>query len=104
MPLVRQSNELERGVERRVEVQLGPLAGFDLRPSRLFVWYGDDRASERILPLGRAPRMLRGARPRRSVHLPGVEVSYFGNPLVTVALAGRAWYREVRRYATGDER
>jgi len=101
----RQTTELVRGGERRLEVQVGPIAGVDVRPSRVFFWYGDVRdGSERIISLDNVPRQLRGSRPRRTVRLPGVELSYVGNPLVTVALASRAWYRELRRYATGDGR
>ena len=40
--------------------------------------------------------MLRQARPRRYVQLPGLEVSYLGNPAVTLALASGAWYRRLR--------
>ena len=101
----RQTTELVRGGERRLEVQVGPLAGVDVRPSRVFFWHGDERGGrERIISLEQAPRQLRGSRPRRTVRLPGVDIAYVGNPLVTVALAGRAWYRELRRYAAGSER
>jgi hypothetical protein len=95
---MQQSQALERGVERQVVLQVGPFAGLDLRPSRLFFWYGADRgAGERIVSLDRAPRVLRQGRPRRYLHLPGIEVSYLGNPLVTLALSGRSWYRRLRQ-------
>ena len=98
MARIEQSQALERGVERQVVLQVGPLLGLDLRPSRLFFWYGADRTEgERIVSLDRAPKVLRQGRPRRYVHLPGVEVSYLGNPLVTVMLSGRSWYNRLRR-------
>ena len=97
MALTRQSTELERGVERQIVLQVGPLVGIDVRPSRLFVWVGGERTdSERIVSLDKAPRVLRRARPRRYLQLPGLEVSYLGNPAVTLALASGAWYRRLR--------
>jgi len=97
MALTRQSTELERGVERQIILQVGPLVGIDVRPSRLFVWYGNARgAQERIVSLDKAPRVLRRPRPRRFVQLPGLEVSYLGNPAVTLLLASGAWYRRLR--------
>jgi hypothetical protein len=98
MARIEQSQALERGVERQVVLQVGPLLGLDLRPSRLFFWYGAERGrGERIVSLDRAPRVLRQGRPRRYVHLPGVEVSYLGNPLVTVLLSGRSWWHRLRQ-------
>jgi len=97
MAIVRQSTELEQGVERQIVLQVGPLAGVDVRPSRLFLWYGEERSgAERIVSLDKAPRVLRRAHPRRYVQLPGIEVSYLGNPAVTLALASGAWYRRLR--------
>ena len=102
MALTRQSTELERGVERQIVLQVGPLVGIDVRPSRLFVWYGSERTgAERIVSLDRAPRVLRRARPRRYVQLRGLEVSYLGNPAVTLALASGAWYRRLRATVVG---
>ncbi len=77
-----------RGVERSLEVQLGPLGGFDLRPTRVFVWGGAEREGERILPLGSAPRNLRIPRREREHELGSVHVRSLGNPLMTIALAG----------------
>ena len=48
------------------------------------------------MSLDKAPRVLRRAHQRRYVQLPGVEVSYLGNPAVTLALASGAWYRRLR--------
>src|SRR5215210_2349492 len=36
--------ELVRGVERTFEVQVGALGGFELRPTRCFLWLGEERA------------------------------------------------------------
>lgn len=78
-----------RGVERSLEIQLGPLGGLDLRPTRLFVWGGAERAGrERIVPLGSAPRNLRIPRRERELHAGRVHVRSLGNPVMTVALAG----------------
>jgi len=97
MAIVRQSTELEHGVERQIVLQVGPIVGLDLRPSRLFMWAGSERSgTERIVSLDKAPRVLRRAHQRRYVQLPGVEVSYLGNPAVTLALASGAWYRRLR--------
>jgi len=78
-----------RGVERQLEVQLGPLGGFDLRPTRLFLWSGDEREGrERVLSLGSAPRSLLIPRTEKEVRAGAVRVRSLGNPLMTVALAG----------------
>jgi len=45
--------------------------------------------------------VLRRPRPRRYMQLPGVEVSYLGNPAVTLALASGAWYRRLRDAMVG---
>ena len=78
-----------RGVERSLEVQLGSLGGFDLRPTRVFVWGGAERAGrERIVPLGSPPRSLRIPRREREHQAGAVHVRSLGNPLMTIALAG----------------
>jgi hypothetical protein len=89
MALTRQSTELERGVERQIVLQVGPLVG------------SERTDTERIVSLDKAPRVLRRARPRRYLQLPGVEVSYLGNPAVTLALASGAWYRRLRDSMAG---
>jgi hypothetical protein len=91
-----------RGVERSLEIQLGPLGGFDLRPTRLFLWDGSERAGrERIVALGSPPRSLDLERREREVAAGSVRVRTLGNPLMTLALAGvhaaRAAVREARR-------
>ena len=56
------------GVERSLEVQLGPLGGFDVRPTRLFVWGGDERKGhERIVSFGSPPQSLSSARREREL-------------------------------------
>ena len=78
-----------RGVERQLEVQLGPLGGFDLRPTRLFLWSGDEREGrERVVSLGSPPRSLLIPRTEKEVRAGAVRVRSLGNPLMTVALAG----------------
>lgn len=81
--------ELVRGVERSFEVQLGALGGFELRPTRCFLWTGEDRAGrERVVSLGSAPRSLRIPRREREVEMGIVRARTLGNPLMTIALAG----------------
>ena len=78
-----------RGVERSVEVQVGVLGGFEVRPTRVFVWGGSARAGrERVVSLGSPPRSLLIPRREREVHAGAVRVRSLGNPLMTVALAG----------------
>jgi len=90
-----------RGVERSLEIQVGPLGGFDLRPTRLFLWDGAERAGrERIVALGSPPKSLDLERRERELQAGAVRVRTLGNPLMTLALAGvhaaRAAIREAR--------
>lgn len=90
--------ERVRGVERSLQVQVGGLGGFELRPTRFFVWGGTEReGSERILPLGARPRNLLVPRRPREVHAGSVHVRTLGNPLMTMALAGIHAARQIRR-------
>ena len=83
------SPERVRGLERSLEVQLGPLGGFELRPTRFFLWAGEEREGhERVVSLGAAPRNLVVPRRRTEVRAGAVRVRSLGNPLLTVALAG----------------
>jgi hypothetical protein len=92
-----------RGRERGFEVQLGELGGFEVRPTRFFVWAGIERAeSERILSLGRPPRSLLIPRKESEYHAGGVHVRSVGNPLMTVALAAVHTFRSARRRAPSD--
>ena len=85
------------GEERSFEVQIGPLFGVDVRPSRVFVWTGSDRRGRRIVHLGRAPRTMVVPRRRRQFRAGPVEVTLLGNPLLTLGQAGIAAARAVRR-------
>lgn len=84
--------------ERTVVVYVGGWGGAELRPTRLFLWLGRrESGHEWLLPLapGGPPRLLRRARRRRYLSLGrGWEVSYLGNPGVTLGLVG---YRLARR-------
>jgi hypothetical protein len=94
----RESAARVRGRERELEVQLGALGGFELRPTRLFVWTGNERAGrERVVSLGSAPRNLMIPRRERELNAGGVRVRSLGNPLMTVALAGVHAVRAARR-------
>ena len=82
------SPEVVRGVERSFEVKIAGLGGFELRPTRLFLWAGEDReATERIVSLGREPRSLDIPRHEHELRAGAVEVRTLGNPLMTLALA-----------------
>jgi hypothetical protein len=95
-----QKPERVRGVERSLQVQLGALGGFDLRPTRFFLWTGEEReGNERVLPLGSAPRSLLIPRRPREIDAGPVHVKTLGNPLMTVALAGVHAARRLRRAA-----
>jgi hypothetical protein len=94
----RETGARVRGRERELEVQLGPLGGFELRPTRLFVWTGNERAGrERVLSLGSAPRNLMIPRRERELRAGVVRVRSLGNPLMTLALAGVHAVKAARR-------
>lgn len=77
------------GVERSLEVRVGSLGGFELRPTRLFLWSGLEREhKERIVSLGRHPQSLDMPRRERELRAGSVSMRTFGNPLMTAALAG----------------
>jgi hypothetical protein len=87
-----------RGVERSLEIQVGPLGGLELRPTRLFVWAGAERAgTERIVSLGVPPRTLVVPRRERELQAGPVHVRSLGNPVMTVALAGVHVARKIAR-------
>jgi len=90
--------ERVRGAERSVQVQVGSLGGFDLRPSRFFVWTGEAREGrERVLPFGTAPRNLKIPRRPRELDAGPVHVRTLGNPAMTVALAAVQVTRRLRK-------
>ena len=87
-----------RGVERSLEIQLGRLGGIDVRPTRLFLWGGEERKGrERIVSLGTPPRSLLIPRREREVQAGAVHVRSLGNPLMTVALASVHVARKLAR-------
>jgi hypothetical protein len=99
------SRQVEPGAERQVVLQVSNLFGFDLRPSRIFFWYGGDReASQRIVSLDRAPRVLRRPQPRHYLHVGPARVSYLGNPVVTLGASVGSWYRQLRTLKRGHTR
>jgi hypothetical protein len=95
-----QDNKPERisGVERSLQVEVRGLGGFELRPTRVFVWGGAARErNERILSLGSAPRSLTIPRRPRERQAGALEFRTLGNPVLTVALAGVHAARALRR-------
>lgn len=96
MPERENRGQLVRGVERTFEVQLGRLGGFELRPTRCFVWTGEERHRERVVSLGSAPRSLTIPRREREREAGAVRMRTLGNPVVTVALAGIHLARRAR--------
>jgi hypothetical protein len=87
-----------RGRERGFEVQLGDLGGFELRPTRLFLWPGSERAEgARIISLGRPPRNLLLPRAENEYRAGAVRVRAVGNPFMTMALAAVQTTRALRR-------
>jgi hypothetical protein len=84
-----QELEIHESGERSLELQLGALGGFDLRPTRLFVWKGEERETQaRIVSLGFPPGDAGSEVTPREVEAGAVRVRTRGNPLLTVALAG----------------
>jgi hypothetical protein len=90
-------------VERSLEVQVGSLGGFELRPTRVFLWPGVEReANQRVVPLGAVPSVSAAPRREREMHAGALEIRTQGSPLMTVALAGVHAVREFRRARRGD--
>lgn len=85
----RRKGDEVRGRERSLEIQVGGLGGFEVRPTRFFLWSGGKREGrERIVSLGSAPRSLTLSRHEREVRAGSVRVRSLGNPLLTMGLAG----------------
>ena len=77
------------GVERTLEVRVGSLGGFELRPTRLFVWKGEEREeAQKVVSFGSRPAALDYPRRESTLRAGDVEVRTLGNPLMTIALAG----------------
>ena len=84
------------GSERAFEIKMGGLGGFELRPTRLFVWKGAERgATEKLVSLADQPVGLEYPRRESTVRMGGVEVRSRGNPLMTLALAGAIAFRRL---------
>ena len=95
---------VEQGRERQLSIQAGSLFGVDLRPSRLFLWLGDERrGQERVVSLDRPPKVLRGQPRRRFLKLGAAEISYLGNPAVTLGLSAYNYGRRVLADVEGKE-
>jgi hypothetical protein len=87
-----------RGRERQLEIQLGAVGGFELRPTRIFVWTGADRAGRvRVISMGTAPRSLMIPRRERELRAGTLRVRSLGSPLMTIALASVHAVRAARR-------
>ncbi|MFN8122441.1 MAG: hypothetical protein U0237_08435 [Thermoleophilia bacterium] len=85
-------------LERSVTVQVWPLGGVEVRPTRVFVWAGPRRRLLRVIPLGGVPRAPRRPVRERGYGVGPVRGHHRGSPLVTVTQAGvRAAARAVRR-------
>jgi hypothetical protein len=85
----RRSGDKVRGRERSLEIQVGGLGGFEVRPTRFFLWSGGQREGrERVVSLGTPPRSLNLSRRERELRAGSVRVRSLGNPLMTMALAG----------------
>lgn len=89
-----------RGMERSLEVRLGALGGFELRPTRLFLWKGPGRDDERLVAFGKRPSGLDYERHETSTRAGSVELRTVGNPLMTIAMAGAIAFR---RWADGQD-
>jgi hypothetical protein len=88
------------GTERAFEVRLGSLGGVEVRPTRLFVWRGAERAeSEKLVSLADRPVGLEYPRRESTIRVGSVELRSRGNPLMTLAMAGAVAFK---RWADGD--
>jgi hypothetical protein len=83
-----------RGVERSLEIKVGSLGGLELRPTRLFLWKGEEReGNEQLVQIGERPAGLDYPHRETSVKAGTVSVRTIGNPLMTMALAGVIAFR-----------
>lgn len=84
-------------VEPSVRLEVWPVGGVEVRPTRVFVWAGPGRRLVRVMPLGGTPRAPRRALRERSYRLGPVRAHGLGNPAATLARTGvRAVARAVR--------
>jgi hypothetical protein len=104
MVRVSRSTITERGQERQLSVQLGNRLGFDVRPSRLFVWAGPEREGrERIVSLGRPPARMHAPHRRRWLKIGPAEISYLGNPAITLGLSAWRYTQHWRQNAANAQ-
>ena len=90
-----------RGQERALEVRLGGLGGIEIRPTRVFLWKGEEReGAERVVPLAERPVGLEHERVETTTRAGSVEVRSVGNPVMTIALAGAI---ALRRWLNPDD-
>ena len=76
-----------RNQERTLQLNAGHWGGAEIRPTRVFLWWGSrEDGHERVLPLGLRPRLLQTPRRRRHLEIAGCQVSFLGNPAVTMGL------------------
>jgi hypothetical protein len=88
------------GTERAFEVRLGSVGGVEVRPTRVFVWKGTQRAeSEKVLPLADRPVGLDGSRTESTIRVGGLELRSRGNPALTLAITGAL---ALKRWTSGD--
>jgi len=103
MSLVERNSRSEQvtGSERAFELRVGSVGGLEVRPTRVFLWSGEEReATERVVPLADRPVGLEYARRESTLRLGPVELRSLGNPLMTLALAG---VMAARRWADTDD-
>ncbi len=84
-----------RGIEPALSVTAGHWGGTELRPTRIFLWLGPrDTGQKLVIPTGKEPRLLRNGRRRRHLRIGVCQITYLGNPLLTLGMLG---YNVIRR-------
>jgi len=85
-------------LERSLAVDVWPVGGVEVRPTRVLVWLGPRRSLLRVIPLGGVPRPPRRPVRERGYGIGPLRGHHRGSPLVTVTQAGaRAVARAARR-------
>jgi hypothetical protein len=89
-------------LERSVAVEVWPVGGVEVRPTRLLVWAGPGRTVLRVMPLHGTPRAPRRPVRERAWGVGPLRGHRRGSPLVTLGQAGgRALVRAVRPVPAG---
>jgi len=90
MPLLERTVSGERisGTERALEVRLGSVGGVEVRPTRVFLWTGPARDTEKVLPLAERPVGLDQSRAESTIRVGGLHIRSRGNPVLTLAITG----------------